>query len=71
MTALDPADFVFVDETGANRGMTPRYARSLRGPRAHGRAPAQRGTNVTLVAALSLEGIGAAMTLEGARVPPG
>lgn len=66
MTALDPADFVFVDETGANRGMTPRYARAPRGARAHGQAPAQRGTNVTLVAALSLEGIGAAMTLEGA-----
>ena len=66
MTALDPTDFVFVDETGTNRGMTPRYARAPKGERAFGRAPAQRGTNVTLVAALSLDGIGAAMTLGGA-----
>jgi transposase len=66
VTALDPADFVFVDETGANRGMTPRYARAPRGERARGRAPAQRGTNVTLVAALSLDGIGPALTLGGA-----
>ena len=66
MNALDPATFVFVDETGSNRGMTPRYARAPRGTRAHGQAPAQRGTNVTLVAALSLAGIGAAMTLNGA-----
>ena len=66
VAALDPADLVFVDETGANRAVTPRYARAPRGQRARGRAPARRGTNVTLVAALSLEGIGAAMTLTGA-----
>ena len=46
--------------------MTPTHARAPRGERAHGRAPAQRGTNLTLVAALSLDGIGAAMTLPGA-----
>jgi len=46
--------------------MTPIYARAPRGERAPGRAPARRGTNVTLVAALSLEGSGAAMTLAGA-----
>jgi len=46
--------------------MTPTYARAPRGRRAHGRAPAKRGTNVTLVAALSLAGMGAAMTLSGA-----
>jgi transposase len=66
VTARDPADFVFVDETGSHRGMTPTYARAPRGQRAHGQAPAQHGTNVTLVAALSLAGIGAAMTLTGA-----
>jgi transposase len=66
VTALDAATFVFVDETGSHRGMTPTYARAPRGERAHGCAPAQRGTNVTLVAALSLDGIGAAMTLTGA-----
>ena len=63
---LDPADLVFVDETGSNRAMTPRYARAPRGERAPGRAPARRGENLTLVAALSLAGMGAAMTLPGA-----
>jgi transposase len=63
---LDPAAFVFVDETGANCGMTPTYARAPRGRRARGRGPAQRGTNVTLVAALSLDGVGAPMTVSGA-----
>ena len=46
--------------------MTPRDARAPRGERAHGRAPAKRGTNLTLIAALSLAGMGAAMTLAGA-----
>jgi len=46
--------------------MTPTSARAPRGQRAHGRAPAQRGTNLTLVAALRLDGAGAAMTLSGA-----
>ncbi len=63
---LDPARFVFVDETGSNRAMTPRYARAPRGERAHGQAPAQRGENLTLIAALGPEGMGAAMTLPGA-----
>jgi transposase len=46
--------------------MTPRYARAPRGERARGRAPANRGGNLTLIAALSLDGMGAAMTLPGA-----
>jgi transposase len=57
---------VFVDETGTNRALTPRYARAPRGERAHGRAPAQRGENLTLIAALGLAGIEAAMTVGGA-----
>lgn len=46
--------------------MTARHARAPRGERARGRAPAKRGTNRTLIAAVSLAGLGAAMTLAGA-----
>jgi transposase len=46
--------------------MTPRYARAPRGARAPGRAPADRGGNLTLIAAHSRAGPGAAMTLPGA-----
>jgi transposase len=66
VSALDATSFVFVDETGSHLGLTPRYARAPRGQRASGRAPAKRGTNRTLIAALSLDGMGAAMTLAGA-----
>lgn len=46
--------------------MTPRYGRAPRGERVVGSAPRNHGPNTTLVAALSLDGITAAMTVEGA-----
>ncbi|GAC1379055.1 MAG: hypothetical protein NVS4B2_33400 [Chloroflexota bacterium] len=57
---------VFVDESGTQTNMTPRYSRAPRGQRAVGVAPRNHGKNTTLIAALSAEGMGAAMTLEGA-----
>ncbi len=45
--------------------MTPLYARAPRGERARGSVPRNRGKNTTLIAALSLDGMGAAMILEG------
>lgn len=63
---LDPATLVFVDESGTNLAMTPRYGRAPRGERVVGTAPRNHGKNTTLVAALSLDGVTAAMTVEGA-----
>jgi transposase len=56
---------VFVDECGSNIALTPIYARAPKGERAQGRVPRNRGKNTTLIASLSLEGMGAAMILEG------
>jgi len=64
--ALDPAKFVVVDESGSNIAMTPRYARAPRGQRTYGSVPRNHGKNITLFAALSLDGLGAVMTLDGA-----
>lgn len=50
--------------------MTPRYGRAPRGERVVGTAPRNHGKNTTLVAALTLEGITAAMTVEGAMDRP-
>ncbi len=55
-----------VDETGTNLAKTPHYGRAPRGERVVGKAPRNHGPNTTLIAALRLEGITAAMTLEGA-----
>ena len=57
---------IFVDESGAQTNMTPRYSRAPRGERAYGSAPRNHAKPTTLVASLSLAGMGAAMTLEGA-----
>jgi transposase len=63
---LDPTQLVFVDESGTNLAMTPRSGRAPRGQRVVGTAPRNHGPNTTLLAALSQDGITAAMTLEGA-----
>jgi transposase len=63
---LDAKRLVFVDESGSNVALTPLYARAPRGQRAHGSVPRNRGKNTTLLASLSVEGIGASMLLEGA-----
>lgn len=61
-----PADrLVFVDETSTHLAMTPWYARAPRGERAIGMVPRNRGPNVSLIAALTVAGLSAAMTLEG------
>jgi transposase len=57
---------VFIDESGAQTDMTPRYSRAPRGQRAVGSAPRNHEQNTTLVASLSLTGLGEAMTLAGA-----
>lgn len=62
----DPTRLVFVDESGTNLAMTPRYGRAPRGQRVVGTAPRNHGPNSTVIAALSPEGIPAAMTVEGA-----
>ena len=45
--------------------MTPRYARALTGQRAYGQVPKNRGENTSFLAALSLNGMQAPMTLQG------
>lgn len=55
-----------MDETGSHLGYTPTYARAPRGQRAYATAPANRGENKTVVAALTLDGIGPLLRFDGA-----
>jgi transposase len=57
---------IFLDESGTQTNMTPRYSRAPRGQRASGRVPRNHEKNTTLVACLSLNGLGEVMTLAGA-----
>jgi hypothetical protein len=57
---------VFVDESGCNLALAPRYGRAPKGQRAWGKAPTNRGQNTTVLAAMSPEGLLRTMTVEGA-----
>jgi transposase len=59
-------DLVFLDETGSHLGFTPTHAWAPRGQRAYATAPANRGENKTVVAALTLDGVGPRMRFDGA-----
>ena len=65
MSQQEADRLVFLDECGSNIALTPLYARAPKGERARGSVPRNRGKNTTLIASLSLEGIGASMMIEG------
>lgn len=63
--AVDPRKLVFVDEMGTNTSLSPRYAYSPKGRRAYAEVPRNRGANTTLLASMSLEGMGPCLAVEG------
>lgn len=66
---FDARRLVFVDECGTHIALSRLYQRAPRGERAYGRVPRNRGKNMTLMAAITLEGAiseEAAMVIEGA-----
>jgi transposase len=58
-------DLVFIDESGVNLAMVRLYARSLRGQRARGKRPHQRGKNVSMIGAISVNKVVASVNLLG------
>src|SRR2546421_4405833 len=64
---LDASKLVFSDECGSNIALTRLYARSPKGKRVYGAVPRNRRANMTLLAALSLQGVGEAFILEGSE----
>jgi transposase len=66
VSRFDVRRLVFVDESGTHTSMDRTRARAPRGERAYGKAPRNRGKNITLIASMSLLGMGEAMCVEGA-----
>jgi transposase len=56
---------VFVDECGTHTSMTRLRARAPRGERAYGKVPRNRGTNTTLLASMTADGMGACALVVG------
>jgi transposase len=65
LAAVDPDHLVFVNESGANTGMTRTHGRAPRGERVQATAPGA-WHNVTLIAGLRTSGVVAPMALPGA-----
>jgi transposase len=63
---VEPQRLVFVDEMGANISLSVLRAWSRRGQRAYCSVPRNRGPNTTLLASMSMEGMGPSLAVEGA-----
>jgi transposase len=62
---IDPKRLVFVDEMGTNTSLSSLYAWALKGKRAHCSVPRNRGRNTTLLASMSVEGMGPCIAVVG------
>ena len=63
---FDVKRLVFVEESGTHISMDRLRSRAPKGERAYGRVPKNRGKNMTLIASMSLYGMGESMCIEGA-----
>ena len=57
---------MFVDESGTHISMDRLRSRAPKGVRAYGKVPKNKGKNLTLIASMSLHGMGESMCFEGA-----
>ena len=66
MRGVTADDLIFIDESGVSLALTRLYARSLKGTRAYGRRPQNKGKNVSLISALGLKGLLSNVPIMGA-----
>jgi transposase len=62
---LDTKRMAFVDECGTHTSLAPLYAWAPRGKRAYSKVPRNRGKNTTLLASMTLEGMGPCLAVVG------
>jgi DDE superfamily endonuclease len=63
---VDPSRLVFVDEMGLHTSLAPLYGYSPKGERVRLKVPRNRGKNTTLLASMTLGGMGETMAVERA-----
>lgn len=64
-TGIYAERLVFVDECSTNTSLAPLYAWSRRGERALAKVPRNWGANITLLASMSVRGMGECLAVEG------
>ena len=62
---VDPERLVFVDEMGVHTSLAPLYGYAPKGERLRLEVPRNRGKNTTLLASITLGGMGETMAVEG------
>src|ERR671912_2739055 len=62
---VDPTKLVFVDECGTHTSLAPHYGYSPKGERLRLSVPRNRGKNTTLLASITLEGMGPSLAVDG------
>lgn len=62
---VDPERLVFVDEMGVHTSLAPLYGYSPKGERVRLKVPRNRGRNTTLLASITISGMGEAIAVEG------
>jgi transposase len=62
---VDIKNLVFIDETGVNLAMTRYYGRGINGKRVYDERPGNKSKNMTVIGAMSDEGLIATMTFPG------
>jgi DDE superfamily endonuclease len=62
---VDPRRLVFVDEMGLHISLAPLYGYSPKGERVRLEVPRNRGKNTTLLASITLSGMGETMAVDG------
>jgi transposase len=65
LDTIDIKNLIFIDETGINLAMTRHYGRSVDGVRVYDERPGNKGQNITVIGAMSDEGLIATMTFPG------
>ncbi|MBD2527867.1 IS630 family transposase [Nostoc sp. FACHB-133] len=65
LDTIDVKNLIFIDETGVNLAMTRRYTRSIDGGRIYDERPGNKGKNITVIGAMSDQGLIATMTFLG------
>jgi transposase len=65
LETIDIKNLVFIDETGVNLAMTRLYGRGIEGARVYDERPGSKGKNITVIGAMSDEGLIATMTFPG------
>src|ERR671910_343368 len=63
--SLAPSKLVFVDECGTHTSLAPLYGYCPKGERLRLSVPRNRGKNTTLLASITLEGMGPSLAVDG------